>query len=68
MDDNILSIKVLTKEQLLARREAILALLGMTHKEFTQKSMHQGLEGTEWDYEAEMDMIDFLLGDDDEQE
>lgn len=56
----------LTREQLLARREAILALLGLTYKEWVNKEMNYGFQGIEWDYEGEMDSIDFLLGDDDE--
>lgn len=55
---------ILTQEQLLKRREAILDLLGLTHKEWISKEMNQGFEGKEWDYESEMDAIDFLLGED----
>ena len=66
MDDNILSIKVLTKEQLLARREAILALLGLTYKEWVAIEMNDAFQGSQWDYEGEMDSIDFLLGDQDD--
>lgn len=55
---------IYTKEQLLARREAILALLGLTYKEWLAIEMTDSFEGTQWDYEGEMDSIDFLLGDD----
>lgn len=61
MSEDTDRLMILNKEQLLARREAILALLGLTYKEWIAKEMNQGFEGTEWDYESEMDAIDFLL-------
>lgn len=64
MSENTDKLIVLTQEQLLKRREAILDLLGLTHKEWISKEMNQGFEGKEWDYESEMDAIDFLLGED----
>lgn len=64
MEDNRTQIINLSAEQLRSRREAILALLGLTHKEFVRKSMNDGLEGEEWKYASELDAIDFLLGED----
>lgn len=63
MTDETDKIITLTKEQLLARREAILALLGLTYKEWLAIEINDAFEGTQWDYEGEMDAIDFLLGD-----
>lgn len=63
MTDETDKIITLTKEQLLARREAILALLGLTYKEWLAIEMNDAFQGTQWDYEGEMDAIDFLLGD-----
>lgn len=53
----------LTREQLLQRREQILNELGLTYEEWLKKVMTQGFQGKEWDYEGEMDSIDFLLED-----
>lgn len=66
MTDETDKIITLTKEQLLARREAILALLGLTYKEWLAIEMNDAFQGTQWDYEGEMDAIDFLLGDSDD--
>lgn len=56
----------LSKKELSNRREAILAILGMTWKEFALKDMLDSLEGIEWDYRGELNAIDFLLGDEDD--
>lgn len=53
-----------SREELLKRREALLFELGLTHKEYVVKAMNDGLEGKEWTYSAELDAIDFLLGED----
>lgn len=62
--DNQTRIINLSKEQLRSRREAILVMLGLTHKEFVLKSMNEGLSPSEAEYEKEMDAIDFLLNED----
>lgn len=56
---------ILTREQLLKRREAILNILGLTHKEFSLIIMNDAMEGEEWKYYTEFDAIEFLLADDD---
>jgi len=63
MDDHTRIIN-LSEDQLRSRREAILAILGLTHKEYVIKEMHDGLQGTEWDYRNELNAIDFLLAED----
>lgn len=63
MDDKTRIIN-LSQVQLRARREAILSILGMTHREFILKSMNDGLTDTEKEYEHEIDVIDLLLEED----
>ena len=55
----------LSKEQLKARRTEILNILGLTHREYVRKEIHEGLEAKEWQYANELDAIDFLLEEDD---
>lgn len=50
-----------SRDYLLQRREEILDELGLTYMEWAKKEMTRSFEGKEWDYEAEMDSIDFLL-------
>lgn len=57
---------ILTREQLLARREEILHTLNLTYKEWMAIVMNEAYQGDQWHYQDEMDGIDFLLGDDDE--
>lgn len=54
---------ILTREQLLKRREAILNILGLTHKEYSLIIMNEGMVGSQWDYYNEFEAIEFLLGD-----
>jgi hypothetical protein len=63
MDDQTRVIN-LSQTQLRARREAILIMLGMTHREFVLKAMNDGLNDNERQYEKEIDTIDFLLKED----
>lgn len=55
---------ILTREQLLKRREAILSILGLTRKEYSLIIMNDAMEGNQWEYYTEFDAIEFLLGDD----
>ena len=51
-----------TEEQLLARREAILASIHMSAAEFDEARATRSLTGPEWDAREELDAIAFLLG------
>lgn len=52
---------ILSKRELASRRAEILNILGLTHREYVLKDMHDGLEGRECDYRNELNAIDFLL-------
>lgn len=52
-----------TREELLARRERVLASLGMRIDEFRERVAHGALSGEEWDAVAELEEIGFLLDD-----
>jgi regulator of PEP synthase PpsR (kinase-PPPase family) len=56
----------LTKEELIARREALLNNLGMSYKQFVSKEMNNGLKEYELEYAKEIDAIDFILEEDKE--
>lgn len=51
-----------TREQLLARRAAILERLGLTAEEFAARVGAGALVGAEWDALSELENIGFLLG------
>lgn len=53
-----------TRESLLARRDALLAALGVTLDEFRRLEETRTLMGDEWDVREELEEIAFLLGDD----
>lgn len=65
MSEDTDKLMILTREQLLKRREAILDILGLTRKEYSLIIMNDAMEGKEWEYYTEFDAIEFLLADDD---
>lgn len=54
-----------TREELMERRERILAELGLTREEFESKVESGSLLGKEWYAAEDLEEITFLLGDDD---
>lgn len=50
-----------TREELLARRDAILARLGITLEEYLRRAAGSELSGEEWDVRDDLDSIAFLL-------
>jgi len=52
----------LTPDELVERRCAILARLGVTLEEFTQRAESSALVGEEWETWEELEDIAFLLG------
>ncbi len=50
-----------TREELLARRDAILARLGLTLEEYLRRAGESELSGEEWDVRDDLDSIAFLL-------
>lgn len=53
-----------SREELVARREAILANLGMSLEEFQDRIERESLIGDEWYAAEDLDEIEFLLRDD----
>tara|TARA_R100000365_G_C2731878_1_gene61989 strand:+ start:623 stop:808 length:186 start_codon:yes stop_codon:yes gene_type:complete len=54
-------IRRVTPDELVARRRAILAELGLTEEEFAAKVKAGGLVGREWSAWSEIEDIDYLL-------
>lgn len=54
-----------TREHLLARRDAILDRLGLTHQEYLRRAADSELSGEEWDVRDDLDSIAFLLNEQD---
>lgn len=52
-----------SREQLVARREQVLARLGMSLEEFRHRVVRGSLTGDEWDAVSELEEIGFLLDD-----
>ena len=50
-----------TREDLLARRDAILGRLGLTLEEYLRRAADSELSGEEWDVRDDLDSIAFLL-------
>lgn len=50
-----------TREALLARRDEILARLGLTLDEYMRRARESELSGEEWDVRDDLDSIAFLL-------
>jgi len=57
----MITVRILTREELLDRRAAILAGLGLTAEEFAAKVASGGLVGTEWFASDELESIEYLL-------
>jgi len=53
-----------SREELAARRDAILSQLGLTSVELEEKAASGGLVGDEWSAWAEIEEIDYLLAGD----
>ena len=50
-----------TREELIARRDEILARLGLTLDEYLRRAAESELSGEEWDVRDDLDSIAFLL-------
>jgi hypothetical protein len=59
MAPNVLTV---TRDELLARREELLAQAGLTLEELRSRAETYSLSGEEWELVTELDHIDFLLG------
>jgi hypothetical protein len=55
-------VRSVTEEELVARRAAILAELGLSSDELDLKVKTGGLVGHEWSAWSEIEDIDYLLG------
>jgi hypothetical protein len=58
------TIEHVTREQLLARKDAVLAKVGLTEAELRERAESGGLVGDEWAAASAIEGIDYLLGDD----
>lgn len=56
-------IVIVTREELLARREVILGKLGYTLKQWNKICKGEDWSGDDWVYRDELSDISFLLGD-----
>lgn len=54
-------VRHVTRDELVERRRAILAEMGMTEDEFAAKVAAGGLVGREWSAWSEIEDIDYLL-------
>ena len=57
-------LREVSREDLLARRQAILDRLGCSYPDLTGRAKARSLMGDEWSAWDELNEIDFLLGDD----
>lgn len=57
-------VLTVTRDELVARRERVLAELGMTGEEFIEFAATHSLDGKEWEALEELESIAFLLGED----
>lgn len=55
-----------TRAELTARRESVLAGLGTTREQLRERVRNGPLTASEWDVRAELEEIAFLLGDSDD--
>ncbi|HSV66861.1 MAG TPA: hypothetical protein VLJ59_13245 [Mycobacteriales bacterium] len=56
-------VREVTREELLRRREAILARLGVEYDELARRAESYSLAGDEWSAWDRLQEIEFLLGD-----
>lgn len=59
MAPNLLNV---TKDELLAKRDTLLARSGLTREELQERADSHNLHAEEWDLLTELEHIEFLLG------
>jgi len=59
MAPNVLTV---TRDELLAKREQLLARTGLTREQLQERADSYSLTPDEWDLLTELEHIDFLLG------
>ena len=56
------NVMTVTRDELVARRDALLARTGLTRQQLQERAEAYSLNAEEWDILTELEHIDFLLG------